>query len=91
MFLRGSRYSTVPDAIFVDRSGREIVYKVLRHIPLPPVQQGHTVALGERLDRIAFQHYGDPEQYWRIADANLALHPEDLTAEVGRVLGIALL
>ena len=91
MFFRGSRYSTVPDAIFVDHSGREIVYKLLRPIPLPPAQQGHTVALGERLDHIAFQHYGDPEQYWRNADANLALHPADLTAEVGRVLGIALI
>jgi hypothetical protein len=91
MFFRNSRYVAVPDAIFVDRSGREIVYKRLRPTPLPPVQQGHTVALGERLDRIAFQHYGDPEQFWRIADANLALHPEELTDEVGRVLGIALI
>jgi hypothetical protein len=91
MFFRNSRYLTVPDAVHVDRSGREIVYKLLRPIPRPLVQQGHTVALGERLDRIAFQHYGDPEQYWRIADANLALHPEELTDEVGRVLGIALL
>jgi hypothetical protein len=91
MFFRNSRYLVVPDAIFVDRSGREIVYKLLRPIPMPPAQQGHTVAQGERLDRIAFRHYGDPEQFWRIADANLALHPEELTDEVGRVLGIALL
>lgn len=91
MFFRNSRYASVPDAIYVDPAGREIVYKLLRPLPRPPVQQGHTVALGERLDQIAFRHYGDPEQYWRIADANVALHPEELTAEVGRVLGIALL
>lgn len=91
MFFRGSRYSTVPDAIFTDRAGREIVYKLLRPIPLPAAHQGHTVLQGERLDQIAFQHYGDPEQFWRIADANLALHPDELTAEVARVLGIPLL
>lgn len=90
MFFPGSRYLNVPDAVHVDASGREIVYKLLRPIPLPPTQQGHAVALGQRLDHIAFQHYGDPEQYWRIADANRAFHPADLT-EVGRVLGIALI
>ena len=91
MFFRDSRYINLPDAIHVDPSGREIVYKRLRLLPRPRVQQGHTVALGERLDHIAFQHYSDPQQFWRIADANLAFHPAELTEEIGRVLGIPLL
>lgn len=91
MFFRNSRYLDVPDATHVDRSGREISYKRLRRVPTPPTHRGHTVAPGERLDHVAFEHYADPEQFWRVADANLALHPADLTREPGRVLGIPLL
>ena len=32
------------------------------------------------------QYLGDPEQFWRICDANDAMRPDDLTAEVGRRL-----
>lgn len=91
MFFRGSRYESVPDAIHIDLRGREIPYKRLRILPSPPVQQAHVVAMEDRLDRIAFQHYGDPEQFWRIADANQALQPESLTDELGRRLGIPLI
>lgn len=91
MFFRGSRYESVADAIYVDPGGREMPYKRLRILPSPPVHQAHVVALGDRLDRIAFQHYGDSEQFWRIADANQALQPESLTDELGRRLGIPLI
>ena len=91
MFFRGSRYESVPDATSVDSRGREFPYKRLRILPAPPVHQVHTVAQEDRLDRIAFQYYGDPEQFWRIADANRALRPEALTADVGRRLGIPLI
>jgi phage tail protein X len=30
----------------------------------------HTVALGERIDSIAYQYYTDATLWWRIADAN---------------------
>lgn len=91
MFFRGSRYESVNDAIHVDSRGREIPYKRLRILPTPPVQQAHVVAREDRLDRIAFQYYADPEQFWRIADANAALRPESLTEEAGRRLGISLI
>ena len=32
---------------------------------------------------------GDPEQFWRICDANDAMHPLDMTSEPGRILRIA--
>jgi hypothetical protein len=32
----------------------------------------------------------DAEQFWRIADANAALHPNELTAQPGRRLRITL-
>ena len=41
---------------------------------------------GDRLDLISYRIYKDPEQFWRICDANLALLPEELTAEPGRRL-----
>jgi hypothetical protein len=31
---------------------------------------------------------GDPLQFWRVADANNAMQPEELTAEIGRKLRI---
>jgi nucleoid-associated protein YgaU len=90
MFARGSRYETVPDAVFQNGSGREIVYKRLRLIPDPPSLQVYKVVAGDRLDLIAFRFYQDPEQFWRICDANRAVLPEELTREVGRRLRIPL-
>jgi nucleoid-associated protein YgaU len=52
--------------------------------------QQHTVVQGDRLDVIAAQYLGDPELFWRIADANRAMRAEDLTAVIGRVLRICL-
>jgi len=91
MFFRGSRYESVPDAVHVDERGREIPYKRLRQLPSPPAQHVHVVAQGDRLDRVAYRYYRDAEQFWRIADANRALDPEDLVRVVGRRLGLPLI
>ena len=77
---------TLPD-------GREVV--VLRRRFLPPASASmivaiHSVAEGDRLDNITAKHLGDPEQFWRLCDANNAMHPDELTAEIGRRLGIPL-
>lgn len=88
MFVRGSRYEAVPDALHVTADGREQPYKRLRLLPSPPSLQRHTVARGERLDHIAFRYFRDPEQFWRVCDANAAMLPRALTAEPGRVLHI---
>jgi hypothetical protein len=45
---------------------------------------------GERLDILAAQYLGDPELFWRIADANRAMRAEDLVANIGTVLRICL-
>ena len=34
---------------------------------------------GDRLDNIAARYLGDPEQFWRICDANGAMRPDELT------------
>lgn len=87
MFAKGSRYETVADAIYTG-GDRQILYKRLRILPLPPALQTCRVAAGDRLDLISFRFYQDPEQYWRICDANRALLPDDLVSELGRQLSI---
>jgi hypothetical protein len=91
MFARGSRYEAVPDAVHVDAEGREIAYKRLRLLPTPRGVQAHQVLEGDRLDLLAFRYLGDPELFWRIADTNRALRPEDLTAQPGARLLLPLL
>jgi len=88
MFFRGSRYAEVETLDHVDADGRVIRYKALRRIDEPPARGRHTVAEGERLDQVAFEQYGDPERYWRICDANRAIHPDELVAEPGRRLDV---
>jgi hypothetical protein len=50
----------------------------------------HVVTEDERLDNIAATYMDDPEAFWRIADANSAMQPEELTETVGRKLRITL-
>jgi hypothetical protein len=88
MFSSRSRYASVPDAVYTDPSGRQINYELLRITPDTTALQQHTLAQGDRLDVLAFQFYGDPEQFWRICDGNLALRPDDLTDQVGSQIQI---
>jgi hypothetical protein len=90
MFFRGSRYEVVAEAELITANGRVIRYKRVRFITEVSGGLPCQVASGDRLDLIAYRYYQDPEQFWRICDANLALRPEDLTAEPGRLLVIPL-
>lgn len=88
-----SRYYTTETAIFESADGRQIVYLRRRFLPQPDrfaLLQEHTVAQGERLDNITALYLGDPEQFWRVADANGAMRPDELTEEIGRKLRITL-
>jgi nucleoid-associated protein YgaU len=92
MFPVTSRYHNVQIAKWrAVADGPEIAY--LRRRFLPPATQAaalaeHTVADGERLDHVAARYLGDPEQFWRLCDANEAMRPEDLIAQPGRRLRI---
>ena len=90
MFFRGSRYEPVADAVLTTPGGRTIRYKRVRFIPTTPGALAQVVNQGDRLDLIAYRTWKDPEQFWRICDANLATLPEDLVAEPGRRLLIPL-
>lgn len=88
-----SRYYGVETAKFVGTDGVEHVYLKRRFVP-PPERFAllllHKVKLGERLDNITAQHLDDPEQFWRVADANRAMRPQELTERPGRLLRITL-
>ena len=86
MFFQGSRYARVGELEITDRKGRTIRYKNVRFIPVVEARLGHTVTQSERLDHIAQRFYNDPERFWRICDANLALWPDDLIAEPGETI-----
>jgi hypothetical protein len=92
-FPPSSRYHGIATATLVTPEGQCLVYLRRRFIPLPEqfaVLQEHTVSDGDRLDNLAAQYLGDPEQFWRLCDANGALRPEELTDTVGRTLRITL-
>lgn len=91
-FPETSRYHATETAT-LERDGHTVVYLKRRFVPPPEslaVLGEHTVVQGERLDQIAGRFLGDPEQFWRLADANRALDPEELTEEPGRTLRVTL-
>lgn len=94
MFPANSRYHDTETETYITPDGREIIYLRRAFRPLAGdavAYAEHVVVEGERLDHITAAYLGDPEQFWRIADANHAMHPDDLTAELGRRLRVPLL
>lgn len=92
-FPNTSRYSGVDTAKLETAEGRVIAYLRRRFVPSPErfaLLQEHTVVEGDRLDNVTAQYLGDPEQFWRICDANGAVRPDELTEVVGRQLRITL-
>ncbi len=87
-----SRYAGIEIAKWTRPDGTEAPYLRRRFI-LPPeayaLLQEHTVVQGERLDLLAARYLGDPEQFWRICDANAALDPASLEMQ-GEILRITL-
>ena len=84
MFFKGSRYEKVKETEITDISGRTIKYIKIRFIPETLATKQHVVVQGDRLDLIAHKNYQDPELFWRICDANLAMLPYELLEEIGR-------
>jgi hypothetical protein len=71
MFIKGSRYRSLPESSPVDAAGERLRGKDIRAIPLPlawPFR--HTVRAGDRLDLLSFKYYTEPTKWWQIADAN---------------------
>jgi hypothetical protein len=82
-----SRYYGLPLANFEPVEGDPVVYLTRRFVPGSDrfaTTGWHIVTAGERMDIVAAGALGDAEAFWRICDANDAMRPVDLTAEIGR-------
>jgi hypothetical protein len=91
MFDPASRYYEIETAVLAGPDGREIPFKRRRFLPqgdAMPALVEVTVVEGDRLDQIAARTLADPEQFWRVADANNAMDPMALTAEPGARLRV---
>jgi hypothetical protein len=80
-------------AVYQRRSDEaRIVYVLRRFIPAPnalAVAVRHAVSAQERPDLLSARVFGDPLLYWRIADANAVVDPNELTDTVGRRIVIS--
>lgn len=93
MFSQVSRYANLPLKQWTTPDGRQISYVSRRF--LPPADQFdllllHTVTESDRLDNVTAEYLNDPQQYWRICDANEVMSPFDLTDRVGNKIRITL-
>jgi hypothetical protein len=88
-----SRYHGIETTTLETATGKTIIYLKRRFVPPPErfaLLQEHVVTEGERLDNVTAHYLGDPEQFWRVSDANAAMRPEELADTVGRRLRITL-
>jgi hypothetical protein len=93
LFTPTSRYYTVETAELQKPDGEKVVYLRRRRVPQPDdfvTLQEHRVVQGDRLDNITAAYLGDPEQFWRLCDANNAMEPEELTDTEGSTIRITL-
>lgn len=97
MFESGSRYASLQIKTLTvtgaDGQPRQVRYVERRFVPRATAATTlveHLVAQGDRLDIVTARYLGDPTLFWRVADANEAPRPEELTEEVGRRVIISL-
>ena len=92
-FPADSRYHGLGTLTFEEADGTKRVYLSRRFIPptgrFAPLQT-HSVASGDRLDKLAALYLGNPELFWQLCDANGAMRPSELVETVGRRLRITL-
>ena len=88
-----SRYAGLDTARVDLPDGRTVAYVRRRLVPLPErfaTLQQRAVVEGDRPDTIAADVLGEPERFWLLCDANRVLRPQDLTAEIGRLLRVTM-
>ena len=93
MFASTSRYATLHASTYTTPDNRQIAYVARRFLPQLnsfTLLLLHTVTDSDRLDNITAQYLDDPQQFWRICDANDQMSPFDLTATPGETIDITL-
>ena len=92
-FPTNSRYAGTDTARYTRADGTDVVHLRRRFVPSPEnfaLLQEHFVVDGDRLDVLTARYIGDPEQFWRICDANPVLRPDELIETAGAVIRITL-
>ncbi|MFI9586054.1 hypothetical protein ACIHCQ_30405 [Streptomyces sp. NPDC052236] len=96
-YPRTSRYHDAEIGVHTQPDGTDVRYTKRRLLPPIGNQASeaddttpHTVSSGERPDHLGQRYFGDPGQWWQIADANPVLDPRELTAEPGREIDVPL-
>ena len=93
-FVPQSRYSGVALALLQRRPDDPgVAYVRRRFMPAPnalTIAARHVVGAGDRPDLLGAKYFGDALLYWRIADANAVVDPNELTDTLGRRVDIAL-
>jgi hypothetical protein len=77
------RYARAEQRLLVGADGREHAWLLPRLLPAPEAMKIIAVLAlnpAERLDGFTARTLGDPRAWWRIADANRAMNPDDLAA-----------
>ncbi|WCM54380.1 hypothetical protein OH720_15655 [Pseudomonas sp. WJP1] len=91
-FPPNSRYHLTETTELTQADGHRVMYLRRRFVPDPSAfvtLQVYRVVQGDRIDRLAAAVLGDPEQFWRLPDANGCLHPLELE-EPGRPVRLTL-
>jgi nucleoid-associated protein YgaU len=84
-----SRYAGIARVTRTLRDGRVVAYLRRRIVPQPPtgsLDAEHEVRPFDRLDTMASQAYANSRLWWRIADANRAVDPNDLLVQGRRLV-----
>ena len=92
-FPTNSRYRNLPLAQLQRADGTPLVYLTRRFVPDPArfaLLRRYQVQQGDRPDLIAARYFGDVALWWRLADANGAIDPDELVGQIGRLLRITL-
>lgn len=88
-----SRYHSKPLTSTVTVNGETIIHSTRRFVPTSDnfsLLQYHFVEQGDRIDSLAYKYLADPQQFWKLCDANNIDNPSDLTKEVGSTIRITL-
>lgn len=92
-FSPSSRYARLATATYVDAQGNSYSYMTRRFLPPGSsftLLQQYSIVEGDRLDNLSAKFLGDSEMFWRLCDANDAMEPDELVAQIGRALRITL-
>ena len=93
-FVPQSRYNGVALALLQSRPDVPgVVYVRRRFIPAPgslTIVARHVASALDRPDLLGAKYFGDALLYWRIADANAVVDPNELTDTPGRRVDIPL-